>query len=240
MTITRRTPSLLALAGAALALLIGAGVAAGGGFATTTLDPLVSQPRAGETTEVGYTIRTHGVRPVAVAGSGIAIVGPDGERTVFPGRADGPVGPPSDRWPRRAVETSFEYLSEALDPSEATAPRATRTAATSTDGHICNSRGTDPITGAAPSRSSPEKRLHQEGQVCSRGSYGAQSKKARPTGRPEDQPDRARSAAVGEGASAGRSVHRPSVSLSRWGPPMTLSPGGAPALRLASGDWRAR
>ena len=115
MTITRRTASLLALAGAALALLIGAAAAAGGGFSTTTIDPLASQPRAGETTEVGYTIRTHGVRPVAVAGTGIAIVGPDGERTVFPGRADGPVGhyvaevrfPAAGAWSWEQVQGDF-------------------------------------------------------------------------------------------------------------------------------------
>jgi hypothetical protein len=115
MTITRRTPLLLALAGAALALLIGAGTAAGGGFATTTLDPLASQPRAGENIEVGYTIRTHGVSPVAVPGTGIAIVGPDGERTFFPGRAEGPVGhyvadvrfPAAGAWTWEQVQDDF-------------------------------------------------------------------------------------------------------------------------------------
>ncbi len=92
MTTTRRTPALLSLAVAALALLAWAGQAAGGGFSTTTLDPLTASPRAGETLEVGYTIKQHGVTPVRVDGTGIAIVGPDGERTVFPGRPQGPVG----------------------------------------------------------------------------------------------------------------------------------------------------
>jgi hypothetical protein len=93
MTIARRTSMLLlSLAAAAIALLAAVGPALGGGFSTTTLDPLAAAPRAGTTLPVGYTVAMHGVTPVAAPGSGIAIVGPDGERTVFPGRPEGPVG----------------------------------------------------------------------------------------------------------------------------------------------------
>jgi cytochrome c551/c552 len=135
MTITRSTSALLALAGAALALLIGAGTAAGGGFSTTTLDPLAGQPRAGETTEVGYTIRTHGVTPVAVDGTGIAIVDADGRRTVFPGRPDGPVGhyvaevrfPAAGSWTWAQVQGDFtaqELGAVEVAPADASAAAA--------------------------------------------------------------------------------------------------------------------
>jgi hypothetical protein len=92
MTLARRSPVLVALAAAAVALLAWTGTAAGGGFSTTTLDPLAGQPRTGESLPVGYTIKQHGVTPVRVDGTGIAIVAPDGGRTVFPGRPQGPLG----------------------------------------------------------------------------------------------------------------------------------------------------
>jgi hypothetical protein len=95
MTIPRGTSAILlalAAAAAALALLAAAGPAAGGGYSTTTLDPLAAAPAAGAATPVGYTVRMHGVTPVTIHGSGIAIVSSDGARTVFPGRPDGPAG----------------------------------------------------------------------------------------------------------------------------------------------------
>ena len=103
---------LLVLAAAAAALLAGAGTAAGGGFSTTTLDSLAAQPQAGETVAVGYTIKMHGVTPVDVDDTGIAIVGSDGARTVFRGRSDGPVGhyvadvrfPSAGSWTWEAVQ----------------------------------------------------------------------------------------------------------------------------------------
>lgn len=82
----------LATAAAALALLAWSPPAGAGGFSVTSLDPLPTAPRAGAGLTVGYTVRQHGITPVAVDGTGIAIVSPDGERTVFPGRAAGPVG----------------------------------------------------------------------------------------------------------------------------------------------------
>ncbi len=113
---------LLALAAAAAALLAGAGTAAGGGFSTTTLDSLAAQPQAGETVAVGYTIKMHGVTPVHVDDTGIAIVGSDGARTVFRGRGDGPVGhyvadvrfPSAGSWTWEAVQGESDVTVQEL------------------------------------------------------------------------------------------------------------------------------
>jgi hypothetical protein len=93
MTITSKVPLLsLALAVAALGLLAWSPSAHAGGWAVTTLDPLPAAPRAATTLIVGYTLRQHGVTPVTVDDTGIAIVTPDGARTIFPGRPSGPTG----------------------------------------------------------------------------------------------------------------------------------------------------
>jgi hypothetical protein len=87
-------PALLAAAAAlalALLLLASPAPARAGGFSVTTLDPLPETPRAGATIDVGYTVRSHGVRPAEALGTGIAVVTPEG-REVFPGRQEGPVG----------------------------------------------------------------------------------------------------------------------------------------------------
>ncbi len=95
MTITSKVPILalaVAAAAAALALLAWSPPAHAGGWAVTTLDPLPASPRAGTTLTVGYTVRQHGVTPVALDDTGIAIVGPGAARTVFPGRPSGATG----------------------------------------------------------------------------------------------------------------------------------------------------
>lgn len=95
MTIPSKVPILalaLAAAAVALALLAWSPPAGAGGWAATSLDPLPASPRSGTTLTVGYTVRQHGITPAAVDGTGIAIVGPDGTRTVFPGRPSGPTG----------------------------------------------------------------------------------------------------------------------------------------------------
>jgi hypothetical protein len=95
MTITPKVPILalaLAAAAAALALLAWSPPAHAGGWAVTTLDPLPADGQAGTTLTVGYTVRQHGVTPVALDDTGIALVGPDGARMVFPGRPSGPTG----------------------------------------------------------------------------------------------------------------------------------------------------
>lgn len=111
MTTPRVASLALGAALAALALLACAGPAAGGGYSTTTLDRLDGVPTAGAPVEVGYTVRMHGVTPVSVSGSGIAVTGPDGRRTVFPGRPQGPPGHhvADVRFPR-AGTWSWEYV----------------------------------------------------------------------------------------------------------------------------------
>ena len=64
---------------------------------------------------MGYTIKSHGVTPVRVNDTGIAIVGSAGARTVFPGRGEGPVGhyvagvrfPSAGSWTWEAVQGGF-------------------------------------------------------------------------------------------------------------------------------------
>jgi hypothetical protein len=86
---------------AALAwMVVAAPPASAGGWAMSSLDPM-TVPVAGEETEIGFTIRQHGVTPVnpdAEAGTEPVAVaiwpapGATGGKTVFPARQDGPVG----------------------------------------------------------------------------------------------------------------------------------------------------
>jgi hypothetical protein len=62
-----------------------------GGWAVTTLDPL-TMPEAGEQVDVGFTIRQHGVRPVAVDDVSIVVTATDGAQESFAARPDGAVG----------------------------------------------------------------------------------------------------------------------------------------------------
>jgi hypothetical protein len=79
---------LLLIGGAAAALLLATALpaAAKGGWATTTLDE-APRARAGDTTEIGFTILQHGVTPVDV--DDVAVIIDD--RT-FPAVQDGEVG----------------------------------------------------------------------------------------------------------------------------------------------------
>ena len=65
--------------------------ASAGGWAVSTLDEL-PVPRAGETVDVGFTIRQHGVTPVAVDGVGIRTRSSAGVDSYFEAKADGSVG----------------------------------------------------------------------------------------------------------------------------------------------------
>jgi hypothetical protein len=67
-----------------------AAATAKGGWATTTLDD-APQARAGETTDIGFTIRQHGERPVNVDDVAVVIRADDGDRT-YPAVQEGPVG----------------------------------------------------------------------------------------------------------------------------------------------------
>ena len=62
-----------------------------GGWAVSTLDPM-DAPVAGQESEVGFTIRQHGVSPVDVEDVAVAITGPSGAIAVFDARQDGTTG----------------------------------------------------------------------------------------------------------------------------------------------------
>jgi hypothetical protein len=77
----------------AIACALGIGsVASAGGWAISTLDELPN-PIAGETIEVGFTIRQHGVTPVDISeGVGVRITLADGTTNYFSAASDGIVG----------------------------------------------------------------------------------------------------------------------------------------------------
>ena len=62
-----------------------------GGWAVSTLDPM-DPPVAGQETEVGFTIRQHGVTPVELEDVAIAVTGPSGAIAVFDAQQDGTTG----------------------------------------------------------------------------------------------------------------------------------------------------
>jgi hypothetical protein len=82
---------LVVLVGLAVAL-VPSGQAGAGGFAVTTLDPLPAIT-PDEPATVGFTIRQHGVTPVALDGVRLMVRPVDGgSTTVFNARAEGPLG----------------------------------------------------------------------------------------------------------------------------------------------------
>src|SRR3954462_4958785 len=89
---TRRL--LLATVAAAALLVSLAGPAAAGGWAIPTLDPLPAGGIApGQPTPLGYTVRQHGMTPVALTDSHLLVTLADGQVLTFPGVPEGPVGP---------------------------------------------------------------------------------------------------------------------------------------------------
>src|SRR3954449_8072052 len=88
---TRRL--LLAAVTAAAVLVAVAGPAAAGGWAVTTLDPLPAGGlAAGHATPIGYTVRQHGMTPIALDDSHLLVTMADGTVLRFPGVPDGPPG----------------------------------------------------------------------------------------------------------------------------------------------------
>lgn len=75
-----------------VATLAVAAPAGAGGWAVTTLDPLVAAPLAGEPFEVGFTIRQHGRTPISLDDTAILVSGSDGAVTRFAARPEGAVG----------------------------------------------------------------------------------------------------------------------------------------------------
>ena len=83
---------LLAGLGLSVVLLVVVAPAAwAGGWAVSTLDPM-SAPVAGVPTDIGFTIRQHGVTPVDLDDVAIVVTAPSGETTVFPAKGDGVEG----------------------------------------------------------------------------------------------------------------------------------------------------
>ena len=62
-----------------------------GGWAVSTLDPMAT-PTAGVPTDVGFTVRQHGVTPVDLADVAIVVTDSSGETTVYPAHRDGDEG----------------------------------------------------------------------------------------------------------------------------------------------------
>src|SRR5262245_22281816 len=81
---------LVVLVGLAVAL-VPSGQAGAGGFAVTTLDPLPALT-PDEPAAVGFTVRQHGVTPVALDGVRLVVHTADGPTSIFEARADGPLG----------------------------------------------------------------------------------------------------------------------------------------------------
>jgi hypothetical protein len=76
---------------AAMAALWLTSSALAGGFAITTLDPLPHGMQAGQTYQIGYLIRQHGVTPIRDATPSI-LISRGTERWTFAGRAEGAAG----------------------------------------------------------------------------------------------------------------------------------------------------
>jgi hypothetical protein len=77
---------------ASAALLLGAGVALAGGWATVTPDPGTVGPTAGEITTVGFTVLQHGKTPVGQGNVIVNATGPDGQVLAFRARPEGKAG----------------------------------------------------------------------------------------------------------------------------------------------------
>jgi hypothetical protein len=90
---TRRLLLATATAAAALFAVVGiARPASAGGWAITTLDSLPPSIEPGRPTDLGYTIRQHGVTPVALDGTALVVTLTDGRTLRFDGTPSGPAG----------------------------------------------------------------------------------------------------------------------------------------------------
>jgi len=76
---------------AMLAMLWLTATAFAGGWAVTTIDPLPPGMQAGQTYDIGFMMRQHGVTPIADATPRVNISLGDRQLS-FPGKPDGPVG----------------------------------------------------------------------------------------------------------------------------------------------------
>jgi hypothetical protein len=124
----------------AAGLLVTPSPAVAGRWATTTLDTVPDQVRAGETYRIGYTILQHGVTPFASRATAVRIrSSATGADQAFPAQQDGPVGhyvaqvrfPAAGTW---TWEITHEFGGQRLAPLTVAAAEGTSvTAAAAVD-----------------------------------------------------------------------------------------------------------
>jgi hypothetical protein len=85
------TRAFVVVAGVGTVVALLASPAVAGGWAVSTLDA-VPTPKAGQPTDVGFTVRQHGRTPVDIADVGITVRDNAGKATVFPARHRGATG----------------------------------------------------------------------------------------------------------------------------------------------------
>lgn len=122
----------------AAGLMVTPSLALAGGWATTTLDTVPDQVRAGETYRIGYTILQHGVSPFASRATAVRIRSSEtGADQIFPAQHDGPAGhyvahvrfPTAGAW---TWEITHEFGGQKLAP--VTVAAADGTTVTAVDG----------------------------------------------------------------------------------------------------------
>lgn len=114
---------------ASAALLLSAGAALAGGWATVIPDPGASEPVAGETTTIGFTVLQHGKTPVGQGNVIVNAIGPDGQVLAYRARAEGKAGhwvvemtlPTSGSWEWSVTMPEQLEVQTSLDPLQVTA-----------------------------------------------------------------------------------------------------------------------
>jgi hypothetical protein len=91
-----KTRSFVGVGSVVAGIVMSASAVSAGGWAMSSLDPM-SVPVAGQETQVGFTIRQHGVTPVNPDDQGgepvaVAVRAASGDEVVFPARQQGPTG----------------------------------------------------------------------------------------------------------------------------------------------------
>lgn len=117
---------------ASAALLLSAGAAMAGGWATVTPDPATAGPVAGQTTTVGFTVLQHGRTPVGQGNVIVNAIGPDGQVLAYKARTEGKPGhwvvdvtlPTSGSWQWSVTMPDQLEVQTALEPLQVRAAAA--------------------------------------------------------------------------------------------------------------------